>query len=194
MENSAISLSPSFASFVNSTETLGDVDCNDELVFHNEALLKIMGLSSSKEVHAILGKAVFVSRENGNTLSMLSTANSRFSDTILSQQYTYRCKTDSKQLKKHGRDVNRSEDDNYKIISFIRNEIIFDGKKCIVINVRNLTEQEWHYESKTRTKELHETVKLLTNELQDPIEIVAKTSEQLRGRFAAVIDLPSALQ
>ncbi len=83
-ENSAISLSPSFASFVNSTETLGDVDCHDELVFHNEAVMKIMGLSSSKEVHAILGKAVFVSRENGNTLSMLSTANSRFSDTILS--------------------------------------------------------------------------------------------------------------
>ncbi len=89
------SLSPSFASFINSTETLGEAECNDELVFHNEALLKIMGLSSTKELHAILGKAVFVSRENGNTLSMLSTASSRFSDTILSQQYTYKIKADS---------------------------------------------------------------------------------------------------
>ena len=35
-------------------------------------------------------------------------------------------------------------DANYKIVSFLRNEIIFDGKKSIVINVRNLTEQEWH--------------------------------------------------
>ena len=163
-----MSLSPSFASFVNSTETLGDVDVNDELVFHNEALLNIMGLSDTKEVHAILGKAVFVSRENGNTLSMLSAASSRFSDSILSQQYTYKRKTNSKFLK-HRKEINLSEDDGYKTISFIRNEIIFDGKKSIVINVRNLTEQEWHYESKTKTKELHETVKLLTNELQNPI-------------------------
>ncbi len=91
-----MSLSPSFASFVNSTETLGEADCNDELVFHNEALLKIMGLSSTKQVHAILSKSVFVSRETGTNLSMLSVASSRFSDAILSQQYTYRCKTDSK--------------------------------------------------------------------------------------------------
>ncbi len=77
-------MGPSFESFENSIETLGEGDSYDELVFHNEALLKIMGLSSSKELHAILGKSVFVSRENGNTLSMLSTASSRKSDVILS--------------------------------------------------------------------------------------------------------------
>ena len=70
--NSAISLDPSFASFVNSTETLGEVaDCHHELVFHNEALLKILGLSNSKELHAMVRKSLFVSRENGNSLSML---------------------------------------------------------------------------------------------------------------------------
>jgi hypothetical protein len=71
---SSYRLDSSFQSFVNSTETVGDEEQNLEMVFHNKALLKIVGVQTTKDLHAFINKHVFISREYGNRLSLMSTA------------------------------------------------------------------------------------------------------------------------
>ena len=82
-------LDGSFASFVNPIETLGLEECNLEMVFHNKALLTIIGIEDTKELHAVLGKDLFMNHEHGKHLSLLSATQSRHSDFILGQAYKY---------------------------------------------------------------------------------------------------------
>ena len=86
-------LDSGFPSFVNPTETAGQEDSGLEMVFHNEAMLEIIGVQNSKDLHALLGKQLFTSRALGNPLSLFETAQSRFSDLILGQTYNYVRKT-----------------------------------------------------------------------------------------------------
>ena len=64
-------LDSSFASFQNSTETVGDEDLNFEIVFNNKALLKILGVNNSKDLHSLQTKPLFVHREHAIGLSLL---------------------------------------------------------------------------------------------------------------------------
>ena len=82
-------LDSSFASFVNPTETQENEECNFEMVFHNKAILNIIGIESTKELHAVLAKHLFVNHEHGKHLSLLTAAHSRHSDFILGQAYKY---------------------------------------------------------------------------------------------------------
>ncbi len=59
------------------------------MVFHNKAILKILGLEAEKDLHGLLLRPLFVNREQGNALSLLATADSRYSDQILSQTYIF---------------------------------------------------------------------------------------------------------
>ena len=59
------------------------------MVFHNKALLNIVGIESTKELHPFLGKHLFVNQEHGKYLSLLTATQSRHSDFILSQAYNY---------------------------------------------------------------------------------------------------------
>ena len=86
---SASHLDSGFPSFVNPTETAEQEDSSLEMVFHNEALLKIMGLQSTKELHAFLGKQLFINRELDIRLSLFKAGQTHLSDEILSQTYTY---------------------------------------------------------------------------------------------------------
>ena len=90
---SASHLDSGFPSFVNPTETAGQEESSLKMVFHNEALLKILGVHDTKDLHAVLGKQQFISRKLGNPLSLFETAQSRFSDSILGQTYNYVRKT-----------------------------------------------------------------------------------------------------
>ena len=122
-------LDGSFTSFYNPTESLGPEDYNLEMVFHNKALLGIVGVESTKELHAFLGRNVFVNRGQGNNLSLMTASQKRHSDYVLSQTYKY-VRTN----------YQTSKSDSNRLISFLRNEVIFNDKKSIVINVRDLTE------------------------------------------------------
>ena len=126
------------------------------MVFHNEALLKLVGIESTKDLHALLSKQMFVSQEQGYNLSLLAAAQSRYSDLMLGQTYKY---------------VDRSFKRD-RIISFQRNEVIFDGKKSIVINVRDLTDQQGLFESKAKIQELNQAVERLSHEITSPLAIV----------------------
>ena len=82
-------LNSSFGSFVNPTETAGEEDFSFNMVFHNKAILKILGIEGEKDLHGLLMKPLFVNREHGNKLSFFATANSRYSDSVLGQAYIY---------------------------------------------------------------------------------------------------------
>ncbi len=90
-------LDGSFASFVNSTETMEDEASNFQMVFHNKALLKILALKNVKELNEALSVPLFVNREQGNALSILSTVNSRYSDDMLAQPHIFKRKQSHKQ-------------------------------------------------------------------------------------------------
>ena len=57
---------------------------NLEMVFHNKALLSIVGIETTKDLHGLLQRQMFVSQDNGNRLSLMRAAQSRYSDLILS--------------------------------------------------------------------------------------------------------------
>ena len=59
------------------------------MVFNNKSLLKLMGVDSAKDLHGLLTKTLFTNREHGYKLSLLATVNSRCSDKILGQSYTF---------------------------------------------------------------------------------------------------------
>ena len=59
------------------------------MVFHNKALLDIVGIESTKELHPVLEKYLFVNHEHGKHLSLLTAMHSRHSDLILGQAYKY---------------------------------------------------------------------------------------------------------
>ena len=143
-------LGSSFPSFVNSIDTMGqEEEANYEMVFHNEALLKIVGIQNTKDLHAFLAKPEFVNREQGTKLSLLTTIQNRYSDYILNQTYKFERKTKpvSSEEQSLNRNETRKNTEPTRIISFLRNEVIFNDKKCIVIRVRDLTDQESLFES-----------------------------------------------
>ena len=61
----------------------------------------------------------------------------RYSDYVLSQTYKYTRRNNQAPSANDSQD--RTSDSN-RLISFLRNEVIFNDKKSIVINVRDLTE------------------------------------------------------
>ncbi len=54
------------------------------MVFHNQALMKIIESKSEKDLHAFIGKPAFINREHDRKMSLLTVAQSRYSDLILS--------------------------------------------------------------------------------------------------------------
>ena len=139
--NASVSrLDSSFASFVNPTETDGQEDSDFELVFHNEALLKIVGKPTTKDLHALLSKRIFVSDQQNNRLSLLNAAQGRYSDSILRNTYKYVVHAQADGVSEQDSELTGSCERD-RILSFMRNEVIFDGKKSIVLNVRDLTDQ-----------------------------------------------------
>ena len=85
-------LDTSFKSFTNSLETEGEENFSYEMVFNNQAILKILGIESAKDLHGLLMKPLFVNREHSHTLSLFATANPRYSDSVLGQAYRYQKK------------------------------------------------------------------------------------------------------
>ena len=168
----------SIASFVNPTETAGEEDnFNTEMIFNNKAILKMMGAENTKELHGLLMKPLFVNRDHGNTLGLFATTNSRYSDSILGQAYIFERKNINDASSKHYLEQSADSFERAKIICFQRHEVIFNGKKCIVINLRDLSEQECLFISKEKTKQLQLSVTRLSSELVDPLETIKKETE-----------------
>ena len=151
------------------------------MVFHNKALLNITGILSTKDLHAALTKHLFVNHEHSKHLSLLTATQNRHSDFILGQTYKY-VRKDQHQA--------THDQNNDRTISFLRNEVIFNDKKSIVINVRDLTTQEGLYESKAKIRQLHQAVERLSNELDHPNSAAKKNAGVLFKGLSSVMHIP----
>ena len=58
--------------------------------FHNTAILKIVGKTSSKDLQAMLDSPSFINREHNFSLSLISAASSRYSEFIISEAYQFK--------------------------------------------------------------------------------------------------------
>ena len=103
------------------------------MVFNNQAILLMLGIESSKDLHGLLERQMFKNRAHGFILSLLATASSRKSEDLLNQEFKYERKiyTRIDQDKSEEQSVISSE----RVVCFKRNEIIFNNKKSIMINV-----------------------------------------------------------
>ena len=86
-EGSVSHLDPSFLSFVNPIETGGEQESNLKMEFHNKAILKIVGASSSKDLYTLLDTPSFINQEQNFSLSLKTAASSRYSESIISEAY-----------------------------------------------------------------------------------------------------------
>ncbi len=82
-------LDSSFQSFINTTnETLGGEEQTFEVLFHNEALLKILGEKSDADLETIVNKALFKNKQLRDALSLCTAAQDRYSDDLLKQSFS----------------------------------------------------------------------------------------------------------
>lgn len=76
----------SFASFVNSTHNL-DFEDEYDVIFHNAAVTNILDKINIEDLQGFLDKPVFVSPDLQYPLSLLSAAQTRYSEQVLSQVF-----------------------------------------------------------------------------------------------------------
>lgn len=83
----------SLASFVNSTHNL-DFETEFEVVFHNVALTNILDNMNLADLNKLLDKPVFVNNQLQQPISLLSAAQSRYSDEVLNQVFKMQLELD----------------------------------------------------------------------------------------------------
>ncbi len=86
-----------------------------EMVFNNKAILKIMGVETTKDLQGLLTRPLFVNRDHGTTLSLIATSNSRYSNDLLGQAYIYSRKSTLEKVQ------------TKRTICFSRKEVIFNS-------------------------------------------------------------------
>ena len=86
-DGSCTFINPSFSSYVNSMQTQGDDQIPFEVIFKNEALIKILCEKENDKLQTYIYKPVFVNTEINTQMSIINAAMGRYSDLILSQVY-----------------------------------------------------------------------------------------------------------
>jgi len=84
--------------------------------------------------------------------------------------------------------------DSNRSISFLRNEVIFNNKKSIVINVRDLTDQDGLFDLKAKIKQLNKAVERLSYELDQPLSAVTKSANLFVTNFERMASLPPIIK
>ena len=84
-ESNSTFINPSFSSYANSMQTQGDDQIPFEVIFQNEALIKILGQKEKDKLQTYIDKPVFVNTEINTQMSIINAAMGRYSDSILSQ-------------------------------------------------------------------------------------------------------------
>ena len=96
---------------------------------------------------------------------------SRYSNVLLSQEYKYSIKNVPVTPTGNVSAASSSHSDTIeKVICFQRNEVIFNNKKSILINIRDMTNQEGLYEAKQTNKQIHRAINRLAKEIEDSLQ------------------------
>lgn len=134
-KNSKGELDPSFISFVNTTENNDSMQQASEVVFHNQALFKIIGEKALKELQDFISAPVFSHKET--RISLMAVTQNRQSDYFLSQAFVL-----DTSKKRPGSKKSRAKQslEKAKIITFQRIEIFYNERKCIMLNLRDISD------------------------------------------------------
>ena len=155
----------SFASFVNPTEQDEDYD----VVFQNSALLRILGLERLKTAHEkqeFIHSQLFTDLHSQLKLSLKKIAENRYSYDVLSQVFSY-----------------ESQLFHNRRLIFQRNEIIYNGKSSVLINLRDITEVD-HDQS-------HQLINLKNYNLEQPFESL-KSSMKVMAQSCEILKKSAA--
>ena len=158
------------------------------MVFHNKALFKIIGDMSQKELDHLLQMPLFVNNDKSICMSLMTAAQSRYSDMVIGQAF----KLDRQEPKNNAEsktteNVGAKDQTNLsarstvsdKILSFQRNEVIFDNRECIVLNIRDLTDQESSFASRAKIKQLNDVIEMQASEIKDSLIEIKRKSGQI---------------
>ena len=79
----------SFASFINTAQTMENEEIPYEIIFKNEALMNIINEKQEKSLATFIDKPCFVNEEFKTQMSLVSVVQGRFSDEMLNQVYQF---------------------------------------------------------------------------------------------------------
>ena len=108
----------------------------------------------------MIERPLFYNKEVSSTFSLATAAQVRTSENILAQQYIYsKLGQQNPDIKEETKGVvsDLASTMAEKLVTFRRNEIYFDERKSIMLNVRDITNEETLLVEK-KTKQLIETV------------------------------------
>ena len=130
------------------------------MVFQNKVVKEMVGKISSMDLQTFLDKPIFLNQEDQVKVSLMAVASKRHSETFISQPFEViqqaEQPTDPSKTPQHNVEGPKIDLQNQrkKIFSFTRNEVIFRDQQCIVLNIRDLTEQHTMLASSAQTKQL----------------------------------------
>lgn len=119
----------SFSSFHNFLDSQFDEKSSYEVIFKNSALCRII---NKENLEAFIERPIFVNVEFNTHLSLVAAVQGRYSDAVLGQ--IYRLQVDTKSLGQVG-----NSDKTEKLVTFRKTEIIFKGRKSVMLNIRDIS-------------------------------------------------------
>lgn len=168
-QNNSNIVDASFVSFVNSTHHINDEGPEFEILFQNQALTKILNLHPDDLVN-FLEMPIFLNTELQSPMSLESAAKNRYSDAVLSQVYKVSLPKKRK-MERTGADRYAVELQD-RLISFNRFEIIFDGRKSVMINIRDISDIQNFNKMLKANDTLRNAYKCLQEELKRPFSSI----------------------
>ena len=126
-------------------------------------------LKTTRNLNNFIDKPAFINELLKTPLSLKAVAQNRFSSELLRDEFKL-VLDPSKTTPADGVDTKFMA--GKKIITFRRNDIFFDGRKSVMINLRDLTGDESMFKTVRVSKKLQQANYILAQEVVGPIETI----------------------
>ena len=147
------------------------------MVFYNEALMKILDEEHEEDIMEFINKPAFVNDELPTPMSLITAAKNRYSDYVLSQVYRLHYEKEEGKVSARGAKKKKAVAvepaiDNSKKITFRRNEIFFNGRKSVMLNLREVKEMDGVNQQMQVGQVVSQSCSVLSNDLAQPFESI----------------------
>lgn len=99
-----------------------------EIIFHNQAILKLLGGKDDEDEMQLFNKPLFSHKHLEQNLSLFTAFSKRYSEFTFSHSFKIE-------------DVHGTTD-KPKLVMFQRSEIFFNNRNCIMLNLRDVSNQK----------------------------------------------------